>query len=85
MLRSPQEFCLKFIVKENTYNKIVMSKEFEIIAQPLMVEIIRRKQAPNVRLLLEPQFDSAGTNTPTITYSHLIVFQNYKVSSLSLY
>ncbi|GFV26886.1 leucine-zipper-like transcriptional regulator 1 [Trichonephila clavipes] len=56
-----KEFCLKFIVKENTYNKIVMSKEFEIIAQPLMVEIIRRKQIPSVRSLMEPHFDSAGT------------------------
>lgn len=37
-----QEFCLRFIVKECNYNQIVMSKEFETISQPLMVEIIRR-------------------------------------------
>nr|XP_037271803.1 LOW QUALITY PROTEIN: leucine-zipper-like transcriptional regulator 1 [Rhipicephalus microplus] len=56
-----KEFCLKFIVKESTYNQIVMSKEFETIAQPLMVEIIRRRQMPAVRSLLEPMFDYAGT------------------------
>lgn len=58
-----QEFCLKFIVKENNYNKIVMSKEFETIAQPLMVDIIRRRQMPAVRSLMEPQFDTVGNFT----------------------
>ncbi|XP_013788494.1 leucine-zipper-like transcriptional regulator 1 [Limulus polyphemus] len=56
-----KEFCLKFIVKESNYNQIVMSKEFETIAQPLMVEIIRRRQVPAVRPLTEPQCDLAGT------------------------
>ncbi|CAN7988167.1 unnamed protein product, partial [Ixodes pacificus] len=56
-----KEFCLKFIVKESTYNQIVMSKEFETIAQPLMVEIIRRRQMPSVRSLQEPLFDYTGT------------------------
>lgn len=40
---------MKFIVKESNYSNIVMSKEFETLSQPLMVEIIRRKQMPNVR------------------------------------
>ena len=40
---------MKFIVKENNYSCIVMSKEFETLSQPLMVEIIRRKQMPNIR------------------------------------
>lgn len=56
-----KEFCLKFIVKESTYNQIVMSKEFETIAQPLMVEIIRRRQMPPVRCLQEPLCDCTGT------------------------
>ncbi|XP_064461375.1 leucine-zipper-like transcriptional regulator 1 [Ornithodoros turicata] len=56
-----KEFCLKFIVKESTYNQIVMSKEFETIAQPLMVEIIRRRQMPPVRCLQEPLCDYTGT------------------------
>lgn len=51
---------MKFIVKDINYNKIVMSKEFETIAQPLMVEIIRRRQVPAVRSLMEPQFDTVG-------------------------
>lgn len=49
-----KEYCLKFIVKESNYNKIVMSREFETLEQPLMVEIIRRKQMPPSRSLSEP-------------------------------
>ncbi|XP_050596167.1 leucine-zipper-like transcriptional regulator 1 isoform X1 [Bombus affinis] len=41
-----KEFCLSFIVKEVNYNQIVMSKEFETLDQPLMVEIIRKRQMP---------------------------------------
>ncbi|ELT93946.1 hypothetical protein CAPTEDRAFT_218846 [Capitella teleta] len=46
-----KEYCLKFIVKDSNYNQIVMSKEFEFLEQPLMVQIIRRKQLPPVRPL----------------------------------
>ncbi|XP_045583758.1 leucine-zipper-like transcriptional regulator 1 isoform X1 [Procambarus clarkii] len=56
-----KEFCLKFIVRESNYNQIVMSKEFEMLDKPLMVEIIRRKQMPPMRSLQEPQFESSGT------------------------
>lgn len=48
-----KEFCLKFIIKEVTYNQIVMSKEFETLDQTLMVEIIRRRQTPQLRSLQE--------------------------------
>ena len=41
-----KEFCLKFIIKETNFNQIVSSKEFETLDQPLMVEIIRRRQQP---------------------------------------
>ena len=51
-----KEFCLRYIIKESSYNKIVMSKDFETLEQPLMVEIIRRKQTPQLRSLQE------GTN-----------------------
>ena len=44
---------MKFIIKETTYNQIVMSKEFETLDQPLMVEIIRRRQSPPLRSLQE--------------------------------
>ncbi|XP_075219325.1 leucine zipper like transcription regulator 1 isoform X2 [Lycorma delicatula] len=55
-----KEFCLKFIVKESNYNKIIMSKEFETLDQPLMVEVIRRQRIPQIRSLPEPQFDNTG-------------------------
>lgn len=44
-----KEFCLRFIVKESNFNHIVMSKEFETVERNLMVEIIRRKQMPQIR------------------------------------
>jgi len=56
-----KEFCLKFIVKETNYNQIVMSKDFEKLEQPLMVEIIRRRQQiPQSRPQAEHQFESTG-------------------------
>lgn len=56
-----KEFCLSFIVKEINYNQIVMSKEFETLDQPLMVEIIRKRQMPQ-RGAFPRQFDlNAGT------------------------
>lgn len=44
-----KEFCLSFVVKDSNYNHIVMSQEFETLDQPLMVEIIRRRQVPQTR------------------------------------
>ena len=58
-----KEFCLRFIIKDATYNQIVMSKEFETLDQPLMVEIIRRRQTPQLRSLQE---DMKSETTPTI-------------------
>lgn len=58
-----KEYCLKFIVKESNYNQIIMSKEFETIDQPLMVEIIRRKHQPQFRTLPDPHPDPNNSNT----------------------
>ncbi|XP_064620345.1 leucine-zipper-like transcriptional regulator 1 isoform X2 [Lineus longissimus] len=58
-----KEYCLKFIVKESNYNQIVMSKEFETLEQTLMVEVIRRKQLPPVRILPEPKIDCITMNS----------------------
>merc|ERR1719500_2461028 len=58
-----KEFCLRFIIKDATYNQIVMSKEFETLDQPLMVEIIRRRQTPQRRSLQE---DARSETGPTI-------------------
>ena len=50
-------------MKESNYTEIVMSSEFETLAQPLMVEIVRRRQLPAVRPPADPQFDSTGKCT----------------------
>lgn len=46
-----KDFCLSFVVKENNYNLIVMSREFETLDQPLMVEIIRRRLMPQTKTI----------------------------------
>lgn len=43
-LQPIKEYCLRYITKDSNYNHIVMSTEFESLDQPLMVEIIRRRQ-----------------------------------------
>ena len=58
-----KEFCLRFIIKDVTYNQIIMSKEFETLDQPLMVEIIRRNQTRQLRSLQEDLRQETG---PTI-------------------
>ncbi|XP_012940916.1 leucine-zipper-like transcriptional regulator 1 [Aplysia californica] len=55
-------FCLRFIVKEVNYNQIVMSKEFETLDKPLIVEIVRRKLEPPVRLG-DPQPEPLASNS----------------------
>ncbi|XP_041348005.1 leucine-zipper-like transcriptional regulator 1 [Gigantopelta aegis] len=57
-----KEYCQRFIVKDSNYNQIVMSKEFETLDQPLMVEIIRRRQQPHTRML-DPHPDPVITNS----------------------
>lgn len=57
-----KEFCLSFVVKESNYNVIVMSQEFETLDQPLMVEIIRRKQTPQTKNFSK-QYESGVTGT----------------------
>nr|XP_054748886.1 leucine-zipper-like transcriptional regulator 1 [Lytechinus pictus] len=61
-----KEFCLNFVVKESNYNGIVMSKEFEQLAQPLMVEVVRRRQLAAGRPYQHdkmPQFDKDSMTT----------------------
>ncbi|XP_043239631.1 leucine-zipper-like transcriptional regulator 1 [Amphibalanus amphitrite] len=69
-----KEFCLRFIVKETNYTEIVMSSEFESLAQPLMVEIVRRRQLPAARPLADPQFDHAGKCTGTTLLQDMATF-----------
>ncbi|XP_011148162.2 leucine-zipper-like transcriptional regulator 1 isoform X2 [Harpegnathos saltator] len=58
-----KEFCLSFVVKESNYNQIVMSQEFETLDQPLMVEIIRRRQVPQARTFAKYEYESGvGTS-----------------------
>lgn len=55
-----KEFCLKYITRETSYTQIVMSKEFELLEQPLMVEIVRRRQIPKCHVPQEPMFENTS-------------------------
>lgn len=45
-----QEHCLNFVVKESHFNQVIMMKEFEHLSSSLIVEIVRRKQQPPLRI-----------------------------------
>ncbi|XP_011498946.1 PREDICTED: leucine-zipper-like transcriptional regulator 1 [Ceratosolen solmsi marchali] len=69
-----KELCLSFVVKDSNYNQIVMSQEFEVLDQPLMVEIIRRKQMPQTKNFLKPY--DLGTDIGTTLEQDMKTFLN---------
>lgn len=52
-----QEHCLNFVVKESHFNQVIMTKEFEHLSTPLIVEIVRRKQQPPPRVYSDQPVD----------------------------
>uniref|UniRef100_A0A6Q2Z5J6 BTB domain-containing protein n=1 Tax=Esox lucius TaxID=8010 RepID=A0A6Q2Z5J6_ESOLU len=52
-----KEHCLNFVVKETHFNQVIMTKEFEHLSTPLIVEIVRRKQQPPPRVYLDQPVD----------------------------
>lgn len=60
-LQSIKDYCLNFIVKDDSFYDIVMSSEFSTLEQRLLVEIIRKKLNPS-KQLADVKFDkSIGT------------------------
>lgn len=45
-LKLIKDHCMSFIVKEDNFNSIVMSNDFENLDKPLMVEIVRKRVYP---------------------------------------
>lgn len=45
-LKLIKDHCLSFIVKDDNYNNIVMTSDFETLDKPLMVEIVRKRVYP---------------------------------------
>ena len=43
-LSSLKEYCMRFIVREPTFRKVIMSSAFETLDSNLMVQVIRRQQ-----------------------------------------
>ena len=43
-LTSLKEYCMRFIVRDSSYRKIIMTSSFESLDHQLMVEIVRRQQ-----------------------------------------
>ncbi|XP_066544984.1 leucine-zipper-like transcriptional regulator 1 [Amia ocellicauda] len=52
-----KEHCLNFVVKETHFNQVIMTKEFERLSTPLIVEIVRRKQQPPPRVYSDQPVD----------------------------
>ncbi|KAI2664954.1 hypothetical protein H4Q32_003278 [Labeo rohita] len=52
-----KEHCLNFVVKESHFNQVIMTKEFELLSTPLIVEIVRRKQQPPPRVYSDQPVD----------------------------
>ncbi|RVE68169.1 hypothetical protein OJAV_G00089850 [Oryzias javanicus] len=52
-----KEHCLNFVVKESHFNQVIMTKEFEQLSTPLIVEIVRRKQQPPPRMYSDQPVD----------------------------
>uniref|UniRef100_A0A672QNP2 Leucine-zipper-like transcriptional regulator 1 n=1 Tax=Sinocyclocheilus grahami TaxID=75366 RepID=A0A672QNP2_SINGR len=52
-----KEHCLNFVVKESHFNQVIMTKEFEHLSTPLIVEIVRRKQQPPPRVYSDQPVD----------------------------
>ncbi|KAM9822721.1 leucine-zipper-like transcriptional regulator 1 isoform X1 [Syngnathus typhle] len=52
-----KEHCLNFVVKESHFNQVIMTREFEHLSTPLIVEIVRRKQQPPPRLYSDQPVD----------------------------
>ncbi|KAG7263404.1 hypothetical protein CRUP_007410 [Coryphaenoides rupestris] len=52
-----KEHCLNFVVKDSHFNQVIMTKEFERLSTPLIVEIVRRKQQPPLRLYSDQPVD----------------------------
>ncbi|KAF3850871.1 hypothetical protein F7725_012643 [Dissostichus mawsoni] len=52
-----KEHCLNFVVKESHFNQVIMTKEFERLSTPLIVEIVRRKQQSPLRLYSDQPVD----------------------------
>lgn len=57
-----KEYCLKFIVKESNFTQIIMRDEFENVEKELMVDIIRRRQMPEVFKTNEHHIENTGTS-----------------------
>jgi hypothetical protein len=72
---------MKLIVRETNYTQIVMSREFETLEQPLMVEIIRRKQLPQIKKSQENQLLPHHSNLslnhqPTMSHQQFSTHQH---------
>ena len=57
-----KEYCLKFIVRESNFTQIVMRDEFETVEKELMIDIIRRRQMPEVFKGNENNVENVGTS-----------------------
>lgn len=71
-LLSLKEYCMKFIIRESNYCKVIMSTAFERLDQSLMVQIVRRQQYRSRPT--SPNPESEELNPPLTLQDDLRVF-----------
>ncbi|XP_062398648.1 leucine-zipper-like transcriptional regulator 1 isoform X1 [Sardina pilchardus] len=72
-----KEHCLNFVVKESHFNQVIMTKEFEHLSTPLIVEIVRRKQQPPPRIYSDQPVD-IGNEGPLVVHKGTSLVQDMK-------
>ena len=72
-----KEYCMKFIIRESNYQKVIMSESFETLDRTLMVQIVRRQQFRSRPTSPEP--DSNDFVTPSTLQDDLqkFLFSDY--------
>ena len=58
-----KEYCLRFIVKESNYQKVIMSESFETLDRNLIIQIVRRQQFRSRPT--SPEHDSVSSFVPS--------------------
>ncbi|XP_072934293.1 leucine-zipper-like transcriptional regulator 1 [Epargyreus clarus] len=75
-LQCIKEYCLRFVVKDYNFTQIVMSKEFEVLEQKLMVEVIRRNQVPPQKASTQNNMDCDDEIIGTTLEQDMCVFMS---------
>lgn len=85
---------MSFIVKDDNFNNIVMTSDFETLDKPLMVEIVRKRVYPGrmndirisklLGLIFNTHFESIQSTFSFLNLKNLIFFINNNLTGTTL-